>query len=92
MVSIDTVAFGNFEVGAGFSDLFTHPYGLMLWAKTLTDITGSNLTLTITYTDQDGLSPSTARVTIPKDTPKGTYFPISLEPGDTLVKRHSVVS
>jgi hypothetical protein len=41
MVSIGTVAFGDFEVGAGFIDLFTHPYGLMLWAKTLEDITSS---------------------------------------------------
>ena len=86
MVSITTVAFGDFEVGAGFIDLFTHPYGLMLWAKTLTDITSSNLTLTITYTDQDGLNPNTATVMIPKDTPKGTYFPVSLEQGDSLVK------
>lgn len=86
MVSIDTVAFGYFEVGAGFSDLFTHPYGLMLWAKTLTDITSSALTLTITYTDQDGLNPNTATAMIPKDTSKGTYFPVSLEQGDTLVK------
>ncbi len=86
MISIDTVTFGDFEVGTGFSDLFTHPYGLMLWAKTLTDITNSNLTLSITYTDQDGLNPNTVTVMIPKDTPKGTYFPVSLEQGDTLVK------
>jgi hypothetical protein len=52
MVSIDTVIFGDFEVGAGFTDHFTHSYGLMLWAKTLEDITSSGLTLTITYTDQ----------------------------------------
>ncbi|WAM22469.1 MAG: hypothetical protein OI717_00645 (plasmid) [Candidatus Methanoperedens sp.] len=86
MVSIDAVAFGDFEVGTGFTDLYIHPYGLILWAKTLTDITSSNLTLTITYTDQDGLNPNTATVMIPKDTPKGTYFPVSLEQGDTFVK------
>ena len=28
MVSIDTVIFGDFEIGAGFTDHFTHPYGL----------------------------------------------------------------
>ncbi|MCX9089723.1 MAG: hypothetical protein OIN90_19430, partial [Candidatus Methanoperedens sp.] len=85
-VSIDTVAFGDFEVGAGFTDHFTHPYGLMLWAKTLEDITSSDLTLTITYTDQGGASPNTATITIPRDTPKGIYFPVPLEPGDRLVK------
>jgi hypothetical protein len=58
----------------------------MLWAKKLTNITSSNLTLTITYTDQDGLNPNTATVMIPKDTPKGTYFPVPLEQGDSLVK------
>jgi hypothetical protein len=86
MVSIDTVAFGDFEVGAGFLDLFTHPYGLMLWAKTLEDITSSDLTLTITYTDQGGSTSNTATVMIPINTLKGTYFPIPLEPGDKLVK------
>ena len=86
MVSIDTVAFGDFEVGAGFTDHFTHPYGLMLWAKTLEDITNSDLTLTIIYTDQGGANPNTATVMIPRDTPKGTYFPVPLEPGDRLVK------
>ena len=86
MVSIDSVIFGDFEVGAGFTDNFTHPYGLMLWAKTLEDITSSDLTLTITYTDQGGANPNTATVMIPRDTPKGTYFPVPLEPGDKLVK------
>ncbi len=89
MASIDTAAFGNFEVGAGFTNLFTHPYGLMLWAKTLTDITGApsmDINLTITYTDQDGLTSNTATVKIPRGTPKGAYFPISLEQGDTFVK------
>ena len=86
MVSIDTVIFGDFEVGAGFTDYFTHPYGLMLWAKTLEDITSSDLTLTITYTDQGGANPNTATVMIPRDTPKGTYFPVPLGPGDRLVK------
>lgn len=86
MVSIDTVAFGDFEVGTGFLDLFTHPYGLMLWAKTLTDITSSDLTLTIIYTDQNGLNPNTATVMIPINTLKGTYFPVLLEQGDALVK------
>lgn len=86
MVSIDTVIFGDFEVGAGFTDYFTHPYGLMLWVKTLEDITSSDLTLTITYTDQGGANPNTATVMIPRDTLKGTYFPIPLEPGDKLVK------
>ncbi len=85
MVSIDNVAFGDFEVGAGFSDLFTHPYGLMLWAQALTDTT-SDITLTITYTDQYGSTSNTATVMIPWDTLKGTYFPVPLEPGDTLVK------
>jgi hypothetical protein len=86
MVSIDTVIFGDFEVGVGFIDLFTHPYGLMLWAKTLEYITSSDLTLTITYTDQGSTNPNTATVMITRDTPKGTYFPIPLEPGDKLVK------
>jgi hypothetical protein len=86
MVSIDTVIFGDFEVGTGFTDNFTHPYGLMLWAKTLEDITSSNLTLTITYTDQGGANPNTATVMIPRDTLKGTYFPVPLEPGDKIVK------
>jgi hypothetical protein len=86
MVSIDSVAFGDFEVGAGFTDHFTHPYGLMLWARTLEDITSSDLTLTITYTDQGGANPNTATVMIPRDIPKGTYFPVQLEPGDKLVK------
>jgi hypothetical protein len=58
----------------------------MLWAKTLEDITSSDLTLTITYTDQGGANPNTATVMIPRDTPKGTYFPVPLEPGDKLVK------
>jgi hypothetical protein len=86
MVSIDSIIFGDFEIGAGFTDHFTHPYGLMLWAKTLEDITSSDLTLTITYTDQGGANPNTATVMIPRDTPKGTYFPVPLEPGDKLLK------
>ncbi|MFZ3169409.1 MAG: hypothetical protein WA130_17480 [Candidatus Methanoperedens sp.] len=86
MVSIDTVIFGDFEVGAGFTDHFNHPYGLILWVKTLEDITGSDLTLTITYTDQGDANPNTATVMIPRDTPKGTYFPVPLEPGDKRVK------
>jgi len=86
MVSIDTLTFGDFEVGAGFTDYFTHPYGLMLWANTLEDITSSDLTLTITYTDQGSASPNTAALKIPRDTPKGTYIPVPLERGDKLVK------
>ncbi|CAG0983005.1 hypothetical protein METP3_02193 [Methanosarcinales archaeon] len=86
MISIDAVIFGDFEVGAGFTDHFTHPYGLMLWAKTLEDITSSDLTLTITYIDQGGANPNTATVMIPRDTPKGSYFSVPLEPGDKLVK------
>ncbi len=86
MVSIDSVAFGDFEVGVGFTDHFIHPYGLMLWAKSLEDITSSDLTLTITYTDQGGANPNTGTVVIPRDTPKGTYYPVPLEPGDKLVK------
>jgi hypothetical protein len=42
--------------------------------------------LTITYTDQDDLSPNTATIKIPKDTLKGVSFPVALEPGDTFVK------
>jgi hypothetical protein len=86
MVSVDSVAFGTYEVGVGFTNLLTHPYGLMLWAQTLTDISSSNLTLTITYTDQGGANPNTATVIIPNSTLKDTYFPISLAQGDTLVK------
>lgn len=86
MVSIDSVSFGEYQVGSGFTNQSTHPYGLMLWAKTLTNITSSNLTLSITYTDQGGANPNTATITIPKDTLSNVYFPIPLEPGDTLVK------
>lgn len=88
MVSIDTVAFGNYEVGVGFQDLYTHPYGLKLWAKTLTNIGygADNLKLTVSYKDQNGSASTASPVTIPRDTPKGTYFPITLEQGDTLVK------
>ena len=50
------------------------------------DITSSDLTLTIIYTDQGNANPNTATVMIPRDTPKGTSFPIPLEPGDKLVK------
>lgn len=86
MVSIDTVAFGNYEVGTGFADLYTHPYGLKLWVVTHTEITNSDLNLTITYTHQDELSLNTATVKIPKDTPKGASFSVKLESGDTFVK------
>jgi hypothetical protein len=58
MVSIDLVIFGDFEVGAGFIDHFTHPYGLMLWAKTLTDINNQNLTLEIIHTNQGDHNPN----------------------------------
>lgn len=86
MLNINICDFGTYEVGAGFTDLYTHPYGLQLWAKTLTTIDSSDMHLTVTYKDQDDLSPNTATVTIPKDTVAGVYFPIMLESDDTLVK------
>lgn len=91
MATIDEIVFGTYEVGSGYSDLYTHPYGLKLWVTTETEITVSNLNLTITYTDQDGNSSNTATLTIPKGTFKGVSFPVKLEQGDILVKDVSSV-
>ena len=93
VTATDTVTFGSYQIGAGFTDGGTHIYGLALWLKTTSDLDGAALRATITYTNQDGV---TGRVVqsplIPGTAIAGEYFHVQLLPGDTLVKDVTTVS
>jgi len=88
-MTFDTVVFGSFKVGTGFTDgsVITGG-GLRLFIKPTKNIGNAPLDVTVTYVDQFG---NTAEVTtvstsVPGSTTSGSHIQVSLNAGDSGVQ------
>jgi len=86
MTAIDTVVFGSYLIGTGFTDGTVHPNGLVLWLEPTVDLQGAWLSANITYTNQDGTTGRFTQCTIPGTAKAGDLFQVKLMSGDLLVK------
>jgi hypothetical protein len=88
-MTFDTVVFGSFKVGTGFTDGSTITGGgLRLFIKPTKNIGSAPLDVTVTYVDQFG---NTAEVTtvstsVPGSTTSGSHIQVSLNAGDSGVQ------
>ncbi len=88
-MTFDTVVFGSFIVGTGFSDGSSIPAGgLRCFIKPTANIGSAPLDVTITYIDQFGNSPETTTVStsVPANTTSGSHIEITLNTGDTGIR------
>jgi len=89
-MTFDTVVFGSFKVGTGFTDGSTITGGgLRLFIKPTKNIGSAPLDVTVSYVDQFG---NTAEVTavstsVPGSTTSGSHIQVSLNAEDSGVSR-----
>ncbi|HYN44893.1 MAG TPA: discoidin domain-containing protein [Candidatus Limnocylindrales bacterium] len=88
-MTFDTVVFGSFKVGTGYTDGSTITGGgLRLFIKPTKNIGFAPLDVTVTYVDQFGNTAETTIVStsVPGSTTSGAHIQVSLNAGDSGVQ------
>jgi hypothetical protein len=88
-MTFDTVVFGSYKVGTGFTDASTITGGgLRLFIKPTKNIGSAPLDVTVTYVDQFGsmAEVTTVSTSVPGSTTSGSHIQVSLNAGDSGVQ------
>lgn len=94
-MTFDTIVFGSFAVGTGFTDGGSiSSGGLRVFVKPTANIGNAPLDVGITYVDQFGnpAEPTTVTTSVPANTTAGAHIEVVLNAGDTGIRDITAVS